>query len=92
MELNLLTSKKIMLIPTYESTYNLINLLKELKRKSLIIIVVELSAKIYLRAEKYAKVLSYDVNIGKGCALKFGFKYVDKEYVNEYVLVTMDAD
>ena len=41
---------------------------------------------------KDAKVITYDTNMGKGYALKTGYKYIKEKYKKNYVVVTMDSD
>lgn len=89
--------KKIVLIPAYEPTYKLIVLLNKLSKMQLDIIVVDDGSggsfiKTFAEAEKYAKVLHYDFNRGKGYALKYGLSYINKNYNEDYIVVTMDAD
>ncbi len=89
--------KNIFLIPSYEPDYKLINLLKKLSEVSENIIVVNDGSgkkydKIFKESEKYAHVISYSTNKGKGHALKTGFKYIKDNYEKDYCVVTMDSD
>ena len=85
----------IILIPSYEPDDKLINLLKTIEEKADIIIINDGSDKSYNKifeeAKKYATVLSYKNNKGKGFALKKGLKYIKDKY-HDYVVVTMDSD
>lgn len=87
--------KYIILIPAYEPDDKLIQLLKVIDNKYTTIIVDDGSGdgykKIFKEAKKYAHVITYEVNMGKGYALKSGIKYIDENYHN-YVIVTMDCD
>lgn len=88
--------KKIVLIPSYEPDEKLINLVKELKENKLDIIVVndgskENYNKIFEVVSKKAKVISYEINRGKGFALKTGFEYIKENY-KDYIVITMDSD
>ena len=90
-------SKMIVLIPAYEPNENMIELLKELKKFDLNIVVVNdgsgsLYRDIFEEACKYAKVLEHTVNKGKGRALKTGLKYISGAFKGKYVVVTMDCD
>lgn len=90
--------KQIVLIPSYEPDYNLIELVKNLyKEKEYEIIVVndgsnENYDSIFLETEKYSKVISYKNNKGKGFALKKGIKYIKEKYKKDYLIITMDSD
>lgn len=88
--------KKIILIPSYEPDEKLIDLVNELNKNKLEIVVVndgsnENYNEIFNKIDKKAKVLSYDTNRGKGFALKTGLSYIKQNY-NDYVVVTMDSD
>jgi len=90
-------NKKIVLIPAYEPTLNMINLLKELKKNNFEIIVVDdgsgISFKnIFNKAKKYATVLTHEINKGKGRALKTGLNYIKNNMDSNYIVVTMDCD
>ena len=88
--------KKVSLIPAYEPTESLIDLLKELKKDKFKIIVVDDGSgknykKIFDKAKNYAEVISYMPNMGKGHALKEGLKLIKDKY-SDYKIVTMDSD
>ena len=87
--------KYVVLIPSYEPDEKLIKLLKTISKDVDIILVNDGSSKkydeIFLEAKKYAHVISYSENKGKGYALKKGLKYIKEKY-DKYVVVTMDAD
>ena len=85
---------KIILIPTYEPDNKLIELLKTIKEYNIIVVNDGSSNEydsIFEEAKKYANVLSYDNNHGKGYALKYGLKYIKYNYKN-YIVTTMDGD
>ena len=86
--------KIIVLIPAYEPDYKLIELVKKINYD--IIVVNDGSNKnydnIFNEVKKYAKVISYDKNYGKGYALKTGLKYIKEKYIGNYVVITMDCD
>lgn len=89
--------KKIALIPSYEPTKELTNLILELKENKFEIIIVndgssEKYDSIFENCSKYVKVLKHDINKGKGAALKTGLDYIIKKYIKDYVVVTMDCD
>lgn len=87
--------KFIILIPAYEPNYELLNLLNEINNKYTTIIVNDGSNKsydnIFKSAKKYAHVISYEKNMGKGYAIKTGLNYIKNTFDN-YIVVTMDAD
>ena len=85
----------IFLIPTYEPNNKLITLLKEIPKEHKIVIVDDGSGNdyqnIFDNAKKYAHVISYESNMGKGYALKKGLTYIKNTY-KEYIVVTIDSD
>ena len=87
--------KYIILIPAYEPDEKLINLLKTIDKNYAIIVVNDGSdnnyKSIFDEAKKYAHVISYKENKGKGYALKEGLKYIKDNY-NDYIVATMDCD
>jgi len=90
-------NKIIILIPAYEPTLSMIELLKELKKQGLKVIVVNDGSnseydEVFTKASKYAKVLTHDVNKGKGAALKTGMNYIQETEKKDYIIVTMDCD
>ena len=73
--------EKIVLIPAYEPENNFITLIEELSLTDLKIIVIDDGSgdnykDIFNQISKYAKVISYKENKGKGYALKTGLKYI----------------
>lgn len=85
---------KIVLIPSYEPDDKLIKLVSNIKELTIIVVndgSSEKYNKIYDEVKKYAHVISYKENQGKGYALKQGFKYIKYNYKN-YIVVTMDSD
>ena len=87
--------KYIILIPAYEPDNKLLKLLQSIDNKYPIIVINDGSSKkydnIFNEAKKYAHVITYKENMGKGYALKTGFTYIDDNYEN-YIVVTVDAD
>ena len=88
--------KYIILIPAYEPDIKLLKLLREIDNKYPVIVINDGSSKFYNdifeAAKKYAHVMSYDKNMGKGYALKMGLNYIEDKYEDNYIVVTMDAD
>ena len=85
--------KLIVLIPSYEPDENLTKLIKNLNKNKITSIVVDDgSGKDYKEIfdNLDTKVISYEINQGKGHALKEGYKYIKDNY-KEYVVVTMDS-
>ena len=92
-----MNERLVILIPSYEPTVEFLDLLKELKKTKLEVIVVNDGSdfnydEIFKEAKKYAKVLKHEVNKGKGAALKTGLKYIDENKKEDYIVVTMDSD
>ena len=89
--------KKVILIPSYEPDNKLIKLVKDLSKEEVDVVVVndgsnETFDNIFKDVEKYAKVLTYNENMGKGYALKTGLKYIKDKYKEDYLIITMDSD
>lgn len=87
---------KIALIPAYEPDEKLITLVQELKNNKYNTVVIDDGSgkkyrKIFDECKKYAKVISYETNKGKGHALKTGFSYIKDNY-KKYVVITLDSD
>lgn len=87
--------KYIILIPSYKPDNKLINLLKSIDKSIDVILVDDGSGNefnsINEEAKKYAHLIKYEENKGKGYAIKKGLKYIKDNY-KEYTLVTMDSD
>ena len=83
----------IILIPAYEPDEKLLNLLKQINNKYKVIVVNDGSTnkEIFNKSKEYCHIISYENNMGKGYALKTGFKYIKKNY-KKYIVVCMDAD
>ena len=89
--------KTIALIPAYEPTRDFITLLKELVYTKYSIVVVddgsgENYSEIFKEAEKYAYIISYKQNHGKGYALKTGLAYIAHNFDSPFIVVTLDSD
>ena len=85
--------KLIILIPAYEPTTKLLDLLKKLKKENLTTIIVNDGSnntydEIFNEAKKYAYILKHDANKGKGRALKTGIEYIQKNFNKDYVIIT----
>ena len=75
------SGKIVILIPAYEPDEKMIDLLSSLKKTKLKVIVVDDGSgenykEVFKKAKEYAEVISYEVNRGKGVALKNGLEYI----------------
>lgn len=87
----------IALIPAYQPTPLLLNLLKEAQQHGFKIVVVNdgsdaTLANLFHQAEKYADVAHHTANKGKGRAIKTGLAYIKDHYPSDCIIVTLDAD
>ena len=89
----------IILIPAYNPSSKLLHLVNDLKEYDIKILIVNdgslNSKKIFqeLKSNSSCIVLEYEENMGKGYALKYGFKYYLDNLVNDYKgIITIDAD
>ena len=88
---------KIILIPAYEPDDKLIKLVQDIDKQEFKVVVVDdgsgtMYQNIFDAIRRNVKVLGYDINQGKGHALKVGFKYIKEKYKKDYIVVTMDSD
>lgn len=89
--------KYIALIPAYEPAPVFLNVVKELKQCGMKVVVVNDGSQDKFKArfeeaKKYAKVIGYEQNQGKGVALKTGLRYIREHYDTDCIVVTVDAD
>lgn len=89
--------KTIVLIPAYQPDEKLITTLKALSEKEFGLVVVDDGSgqdydRIFIEAGKYARVIRYSKNRGKGGALKQGIRCVRKCFPQCRYLITADAD
>ncbi len=89
--------KTIILIPAYEPDDKLVGLLRKLDEYDVHSVVVDDGSghaydEIFEQCAKYASVTRYEVNRGKGHALKIGMAYIRKYAEAPYIVVTADAD
>lgn len=90
-------SNYIALIPAYKPGDNFIPLLAQLQTLGFSIVTVDDGSgdgfsSLFEEAKLYATVLTHEINQGKGCALKTGYTYIQKHFLDENILVTVDAD
>ena len=89
--------RKIALIPAFEPDTRTLELLEKLVQKKFFVVLVDDGSgkgyeEIFEKAKKFAYVISYDKNRGKGYALKTGLKYIKENFDEEYMVITMDSD
>ena len=89
--------KYIALIPAYQPTELLVELVRKMARGFSIVLVDDGSGKacqaLFERCAPYTGVLlRHDGNKGKGRALKTGLSYIIKHYSRDHIVVTFDAD
>ncbi len=87
----------IALIPAYEPTPLMLELLSELWVQGIEAVVIDDGsgadfAELFRQAAEYATVLHHAMNRGKGCAIKTGLAYIQEHFGTDCVVVTMDAD
>lgn len=90
-------TKYVALIPAYEPGESLLELLPKLRAAGFECVVVDDGSgsayrDIFDRARGYATVLSYEPNLGKGHALKYGLAYIAANFQDEFVIATLDSD
>ena len=89
---------KYALIPAYEPTKILIELVTKLNDNAFKVIVVndgsgEKYQNIFIAISKIATVLEHHENKGKGHAIKTGLTYIYEHHIpDDYIIVTLDAD
>ena len=89
--------KHVVLIPAYQPDQKLLELLTELSEYVSDIVIVDDGSgtgygDIFGAAREKAKVISYEVNRGKGGALKEGLTFIRDNISAPYAVVTADAD
>lgn len=87
----------IALIPAFEPSDTLLDLVRELNAAQFgIVLVDDGSGKkfrdIFTEAGHYGQVLIHDTNMGKGKALKTGLAFISRHCSENSVVVTLDAD
>ena len=90
-------SKSIIFIPSYQPENTLVVLAKALFEKGYKVLVVDDGSgdkflPIFNEVSKYAEVLHYQANHGKGYALKYGFEHIYKNYHEYECVITADGD
>lgn len=87
----------VVLIPAYQPNEKLIQVLLELAQLNFSLLVVDDGSgsaydSVFIEAAKYARVVRYPINRGKGGALKQGIRCTKKCFPNARYLITADAD
>lgn len=92
-----MTSRYVALIPAYDPSSILCDLVRNLCNAGFSIVVVDDGSKdncsnIFDDCTSRAAVLHHPKNIGKGQALKTGLSYIQSNFASDSVIVTVDAD
>lgn len=87
----------VILLPSYQPEKTLINLSRGLFEEGFKVLIVDdgsgpTYSQIFEDCEKYATVIGYEKNRGKGDALKYGFKYCYDNLKDYKYVVTADGD
>ena len=87
----------VVLLPAYNPNIMMLKTLRELTQEGFGILVVnDGSAKefeeLFVEAKKYAVVLTYGKNMGKGYALKYGMQKISEYFPEAQRFITADAD
>lgn len=88
---------RIALIPSYEPDEELLKVVNELLANSFKVVVVndgsnEKYNAIFSQLPNEVKYLSYEINQGKGYALKQGLSFIKDNFSNDSLVVTLDSD
>ena len=90
--------KTAVLLPVYNPDEKFLHLVEELSKRGFKVVAVndgslERCDEFFKRAERYADVIGYKENKGKGYALKRGFEYIGNNMADEVdYIVTADSD
>ena len=89
--------QKIALIPAYCPNNRMIDLVNELHQRNFSVVVIDDGSgseydAIFDAVTVCAEVKRYQPNRGKGEALKYGLRYIDRHFQPPYTVVTADAD
>jgi len=89
-------SNIVVLIPAYEPSAILITIARKFSEALLKVVIINDGSKssydpVFDEASKYAVVLRHNINMGKGCALKTGLRYIKENY-HDCTILTADAD
>lgn len=92
-----MTSAITVLIPAYEPTDVLFQIVKSLFEQKITVVVVDDGSSsefqiLFHKLESYAHILRHSTNLGKGAALKTGLTYIERCLPSTELIVTADAD
>lgn len=87
----------VVLLPAYNPNIMMLTSLRELTNEGFGVLVVNDGsakefAELFTEAQKYAVVLSYEKNMGKGYALKYGMQKIKEFFPEAQHFITADAD
>lgn len=87
----------VVLIPSYKPDQKLIDTLQKLEARQFLLLVVDDGSgsdydTVFVEAARYARVIRYPMNRGKGGALKQGLRCIRKCFKNAAYVITADAD
>ena len=88
---------RIALIPSYEPNDELLKVVDELLANSFKVVVVNdgsslLYNDVFYRLPSRVHYLNYEMNMGKGFALKHGLQYIRTNFGPDSIVVTLDSD
>lgn len=88
---------RVALVPSYEPTFVLLDVVRELLENSFTVVVVndgssEKYNEVFDKLPKEVNYLKYDTNMGKGYALKYGMSYIKDHFDEDVIVVTLDSD
>ena len=89
--------RRIALIPSYEPDDALLKIVNELLEHDFNVVVVNDGSstkynEIFDKLPEEVHYLNYEVNQGKGYALKYGFNYIKQNFDKDTIVVTLDSD
>ena len=89
--------KRVALIPSYEPDEALLSITNELLERDFNVVVVndgsnESYNQYFDQLDKRVHYLSYEINQGKGHALKHGLSFIKEKFDHDDVIITMDTD
>jgi glycosyltransferase involved in cell wall biosynthesis len=89
--------QSVILIPAYQPGDALINTTKELLDADFSVVVVDDGSGveyslIFTQLDPRVRVITHDKNQGKGAALKTGYRYIQTNFGDDFVIITADAD
>ena len=88
---------RVALIPSYEPSFVLLDIVKELIKNDFQVVVVNDGSKesfdeVFNQLPEEVNYLHYKTNKGKGYALKYGMSYIKDHFDKDIIVVTLDSD